>query len=119
MNVAKYEEPKADHEFIGTWHIYEMELWDEDYFNMEVQAYIEVRSDNLGNFQFGLVSGYLDGYIEVGFGKEHFVFTWEGQDEMDPMTGSGWMELKDKNEVVGLIKLHLGDRSGFSARRTR
>jgi hypothetical protein len=36
-----------------------MELWDEDYINMEVQAYIEVRSDNLGNFQFGLVSGYL------------------------------------------------------------
>jgi hypothetical protein len=94
-----------------------MELWDEGYFNMEVQAYIEVRSDNLGNFQFGLVSGYLDGYIEAGFGKEHFVFTWEGQDEMDPMTGSGWMKLKGNNEVAGLIKLHLGDRSGFSARR--
>jgi len=21
---------------VGTWHIYEMEQWDEDYFNMEV-----------------------------------------------------------------------------------
>jgi len=43
--MSKYDEPKADHEIVGTWHIYEMELWDEDYFNMDVQAYIEVRSD--------------------------------------------------------------------------
>ena len=43
-------------EFEGTWHIYEMEMWDKDYFNMEVQAYIEINERNLGNFQFGLVS---------------------------------------------------------------
>ena len=115
--MANYEKPMADHEFIGTWHIYEMEVWDEDYFNMEVQAYIKVWPNNLGGFQFGLVSGSLDGFIEVESGKERFVFTWDGQDEMDPMTGSGWMKFNGTNEVEGLIKLHLGDRSGFSARR--
>jgi hypothetical protein len=117
MNIAKYEKPPAAHAFIGTWHIYEMEVWDEDYFNMEVQAYLEIRPDNLGDFQFGLVSGYLDGYIEEEASQDRFVFTWEGQDEMDPMTGSGWMRLAGKGEVVGVIKLHLGDRSGFKARR--
>ncbi|MGA1826569.1 MAG: hypothetical protein ACMUIP_18095 [bacterium] len=50
-------------DFIGTWHIYEMEQWDEDYFNMEVQAYIDISSNNRGNFQFGLVSGEIDGKI--------------------------------------------------------
>ncbi len=60
-----------------------MSEWDEDYFNMEVQAYIEIQSNNSGNFQFGLVSGYLDGYIEQLGNKERFTFTWEGQDEMD------------------------------------
>ena len=25
MEMFNYEEPTADHEFIGTWHIYEME----------------------------------------------------------------------------------------------
>ncbi len=29
-------------EFIGLWHIFEMQAWDEDYFNMEVQAFIEI-----------------------------------------------------------------------------
>ena len=33
MNIAKYETPKADHAFIGTWHIYEMDMWGENYFN--------------------------------------------------------------------------------------
>jgi hypothetical protein len=115
--MTKHNKPEADHDFIGTWHIHEMELWEEDYFNMEVQAYVQVRPNNLGNFQFGLVSGYLDGYVEEESGTRRFVFTWEGQDEMDPMTGSGWMRPKAKDEVEGEIKLHMGDRSGFVARR--
>lgn len=117
MGVKKLELPKADHAFIGTWHIYEMSMWDEDYFNMETQAYIEIKPSNLGNFQFGLVSGYLDGYVEKSGDKERFTFTWEGQDEMDAALGSGWLELNSNDEVTGLIKLHLGDRSTFQAKR--
>jgi hypothetical protein len=40
-----------------------MELWDEDYFNMEVQAYITIEPNNRGCFQFGLVSGEINGKI--------------------------------------------------------
>ena len=43
--------------FDGVWHIKEMENWDEDYFNMEVQAYIEIDERGSGDFQFGLVTG--------------------------------------------------------------
>ena len=42
--------------FTGTWKIYEMEMWDEDYFNMEVQAYIYINENGGGDFQFGLIS---------------------------------------------------------------
>jgi hypothetical protein len=50
-------------EFTGTWHIYEMSNWDDEYFNMEVQAYIEIDEQGNGEFQFGLVHGYIDGDI--------------------------------------------------------
>jgi hypothetical protein len=103
--------------FEGTWHIYEMEMWDEDYFNMEVQAYIEINEKKLGNFQFGLVSGYLDGEVVEHGREERFEFTWEGQDENDPAIGSGWLKLSDENNLEGRIKLHLGDSSSFRARR--
>ena len=36
--------------FTGIWHIYEIEMWDEGYCNMEVQAYIEIRKGDIGNF---------------------------------------------------------------------
>ena len=63
-------------QFAGTWHIYEMEMWDEDYFNMEVQAYIKIDAKGLGNFQFGLVSGQIDGEIVKEGADERFKFTW-------------------------------------------
>ncbi len=28
--------------YTGLWHISEMEMWDEDYFNEEVQAYTRI-----------------------------------------------------------------------------
>jgi hypothetical protein len=49
--------------FEGIWHITEMENWDEDYFNMEVQAYIEIDERGSGDFQFGLVTGAIDGEL--------------------------------------------------------
>lgn len=115
--VIKLERDEARHAFVGLWHIYEMELWDENYFNMERQAYVEIRADNLGDFQFGLVTGYFNGYLEQENSRERFVFTWEGQDEMDAASGSGWMQLSSQDEAAGLINLHLGDRSKLKARR--
>jgi hypothetical protein len=117
MGVHRFELPRHEHPFIGTWHIYSMELWDESYFNMETQAFIQIRPENLGSFQFGLVSGGLDGHLEGKPPQQRFVFTWEGNDEMDPASGSGWLALKGENEMLGSIKLHLGDRSKFRARR--
>ena len=37
--------------FSGTWHISEMEMWDEDYFNMELKAYITIDEKGQGEFQ--------------------------------------------------------------------
>ena len=111
------KEPENNAAFIGTWHIYEMSGWDEDYFNMETQAYVEIEGNGSGQFQFGLVIGYLDGYIEKLANKERFAFTWEGQDEMDEASGSGWIELNGDNQAEGMINLHLGDRSAFKAKK--
>ncbi|MDJ0706882.1 MAG: UPF0158 family protein [Leptolyngbyaceae cyanobacterium MO_188.B28] len=103
--------------FEGTWHISEMEMWDEDYFNMEVQAYVTVNNRGTGDFQFGLVSGQIDGEIVKDGKTERFEFTWEGNDECDEASGAGWLRLKTADELEGRIKLHGGDSSMFAARR--
>lgn len=101
----------------GLWHITEMELWDEDYFNMEVQAYVEVNESGSGEFQFGLVHGGMDGDLSRGGATERIEFTWEGNDECDEAFGSGWLSLVDQDTLKGQIKLHHGDRSTFTAKR--
>jgi len=105
--------------FVGLWHITEMEMWDEDYFNMDVQAFIQIKENRLGYFQFGLVSGQLDGEIEKVGKEERFYFTWDGADEADPMSGGGWLQLLDQNRGEGKIKLHLGDSSLFWVKRVK
>ena len=104
-------------ELIGLWHIYDMETWDEDYFNMEVQAFIDLYSNGCGEFQFGLVSGDLNGYLEQVSDQTRFAFTWEGVDEMDETSGNGWVKLGDNNELEGFIRFHSGDDSHFNARK--
>jgi len=103
--------------FSGTWHIYEMGNWDEDYFNMEVQAYIEIDEKGAGDFQFGLVTGQIDGEVVKDQSGEKLEFTWEGGDENDEASGSGWLRLQDKNTLEGKIKFHRGDSSSFLANR--
>lgn len=103
--------------FKGMWHIYEMELWDEGYFNMEVQAYIKIGSRNLGDFHFGLVSGVIDGKVVRYPDRTRFEFTFEGDDEGDPVSGFGWITLKEKDVIEGEFRFHLGDDSTFLARR--
>jgi hypothetical protein len=103
--------------YAGTWHICEMELWDESYFNMDVQAYIRISSNGDGDFQFGLVSGAIDGEVVKHGAEERFEFTWEGSDEMDTASGSGWITLKEQSTIEGRIKFHQGDSSKFLAKR--
>jgi uncharacterized protein YndB with AHSA1/START domain len=103
--------------FEGTWHITDMENWDEEYFNMDVQAYIEIDKRGSGDFQFGLVTGQIDGEIVKDQSGEKLEFTWDGNDENDEASGSGWLKLKDKNTLEGKIKFHQGDSSLFTAER--
>ncbi len=113
------KEDEKDMSFTGTWHIYEMEQWDEDYFNMDVQAYIEIKPDNHGLFQFGLVCGDIDGRIIDYSDEKRFDFTWDGNDECDHASGSGWVIIKEIDMIEGEFRIHNGDSSTFLAKRAK
>ena len=104
---------------IGKWRITEMSTWDKEYFDMEVPAYIKIEKNFTGDFQFGLVSGQLDGRIVKRQDGKYLEFTFDGNDECDPASGSGWMKLKDDNYAEGEIKFHLGDDSTFQLRKMK
>lgn len=104
---------KEKNSLVGNWHITEMGEWDEDYFNMEVQAYITIDKIGTGDFQFGLVNGDIDGK----FKKDRLDFSFEAVDEMDVVNGRGWLELVDDRTIKGEFYIHKGDSSTFTAER--
>lgn len=111
---------KTANSFLGRWQIVSMTEWDEDYLNEEVEAYIEFSADNLGSFQFGYVQGDIDYRPTDRDGKHCVDFSWEGGDGADgtPLTGRGWAVLEG-DELNGMIFIHCGDESGFTARLAR
>jgi len=85
---------------------------------MEVQAYIQINSSMLGNFQFGLVTADIDGMLVNYADGERFEFTGEGNDENDPISGSGWLKIIDDDLLEGEFRIYRGDSSRFRARKT-
>ena len=108
----------AGSRLLGLWHIVSMDAWDEDYFNEEVQAFIEFEENGTGHFQFGYVQGYMDWRPGTRDGQPAVEWTWEGTDgaDMTEMTGRGWAKLEG-DELHGMIVIHLGDESDFVAKR--
>ena len=104
-------------QFSGKWRIVEMEVWGKDYVDMEVPGFIRIGSDGIGQFQFGLVSGDIDGRVEQCGNVPRFEFSWSGQDENDPVCGRGWAVIEDC-EMTGRIYLHLADDSAFRATKS-
>jgi hypothetical protein len=103
--------------FVGYWRIIEMEVWDRDYLDLVVPAFIEFDRDQMGQFQFGTVRGWLDCRFEERNGVSRVDFSWEGENDNDPGCGRGWAA-RQGDRLEGRLYIHRGDDSGFAASRT-
>lgn len=104
--------------FVGKWRIVEMEVWDQEYVDMEMPGYFLIGPNGIGRFQFGLVSGDIDGRVEQCANTPRFEFSWSGQEENDPVCGRGWVVIEN-GELNGRIYLHLADDSAFRAIKSK
>jgi hypothetical protein len=62
---------------VGRWRIVSMELWDQEYLDLEGPAHIVFKRGRLGSFQFGAVQGWLD-YRSAQTPDCSVEFSWEG-----------------------------------------
>ena len=103
--------------YSGKWRIIEMEMWDQDFIDLETEGHFTFDKDELGSFQFGAVQGQIDYRIEDIGGSERLEFSWEGNDENDLASGRGWVIIEG-DEINGKIYFHMGDSSWFKAKRS-
>jgi hypothetical protein len=103
-------------DYVGTWRITEMELWDQDFIDLVKPGQIIVYEDGRGSFNFGAVELDID-CTPVRSGKQSRIgFTFQGFDEGDEVSGKGWLKLHG-DVLKGEIHFHLGDKSWFKARK--
>lgn len=91
-----------------------MDLWDQEFIDLEGPGHITFAKGGNGSFHFGAVEGQLDCRLEESPDGQRVHFSFTGHDEMDPTSGRGWAALKDV-ELHGHLYFHLGDDSSFRA----
>ena len=91
-----------------------MELWDQEYVDMEEPGHITFKEDGTGQLHFGCVDAQLDWWRDKDVERVDFSFT--GFDEGDEVSGRGWVAVEAK-QLAGQLAFHQGDESAFKARK--
>ncbi len=99
---------------IGRWRIVEMDLWDQEFIDLVSPGKITFARGGRGEMHFGAVDLSLD--WRVADTKDRVDFSFEGFDEGDEVSGRGWAQATGA-KVTGNIAFHLGDESGFLAKK--
>jgi len=101
----------------GKWRITEMDVWDQDAFDLMGPAFFSFDDRLSGSFRFIAVEGWMDCRHLERNGRPFVEFTWDGNDECDPASGRGWVRLEKDGTLSGHIFIHQGEDSGFKAVR--
>ena len=106
----------------GKWRVAETPDLAHDYLALSPDPHVKLkkagRNEIDGIYEFGAQSGELDGTIEdLSDGSLRLSFTFEGEDELDPVHGYGEAALVDENTLQGYTRRHRGDTCQFVWKR--
>ena len=107
---------RRDQDIRGRWRIVESETWDQDALDLVGEAHITFGTDNMGDMELICIRAAIDYRVERCDGQHIVEFSFDGFDEMDPISGRGRGRITG-DELIGKLFIHQGDESEFLARR--
>jgi len=110
---------KEQLQILGEWRITEMDEWDKEAFDLLGPAFFQFDAHDSGEFQFIAARGQMDCRHGQRDERPLVEFSWEGNDECDPVSGRGWGILEEDGTMRGHIFIHFGDDSGWRAMRAQ
>jgi hypothetical protein len=103
-------------DFIGTWRIVEMEVWDREALDLVAPATLIIGKNRQGRIAFIAVEAHIDYHVLLRDGLPAIEFSFQGSDEGDEVTGRAWAVLEGER-LRGRLFFHMGDDSWFVAER--
>jgi len=103
--------PVDQSRLIGKWRIIQTEAWDKQHLDPRGPAYIEIDAQGRGDMAFGA----LEAAVDSGFTPNGIDFDWNGGEEGDQVSGTGWADLRDDGHLEGETAYHNGDETTFIA----
>ena len=107
---------QVDRSIRGRWRIVESEMWDQDALDLVGEAHITFGPDNIGEMNLIAIQAGIDYRVESRDGEQVVEFSFDGFEEMDPITGRGRGRIAG-DELIGKLFIHQGDDSEFRAVR--
>ncbi len=122
MNRKKDKQSPRKTDISGKWRVAEMPDLADDYLELtpdpHVTLKVRARGEIDGEYEFGAQNGTIDGRLErLTDGRVRLSFTFEGNDELDPVHGYGEATLIDENTLDGYMRYHQGDTDRFTWKR--
>jgi hypothetical protein len=99
-------------EFNGYWRIIHTDNWDQDALDLVVPAHLKF-SGRSGSLAMIAIEAGLDCRYE----RDRVDFSLSGVDEFDPIAGRGWATIDTAGKMKGMIFLHDGDETEFTAEK--
>ena len=96
---------------VGKWRIIRTESWDRRHLDLCGPAYLTIDANGRGEMAFGA----LEASIDCGFTPNGIDFDWNGGEEGDQVSGTGWADLREDGRLEGEIAYHNGDETTFIA----
>jgi hypothetical protein len=107
----------------GKWVVVELPDLVDDYLKLSDDPHVTLlcrRNKLSGEYEFGVQNGVLDGeIIEEIDGNIAIQFSFEGQDETDPVHGFGLANLTNNNTITGKMHYHMSDTCRFTWKRSK
>jgi hypothetical protein len=100
----------------GTWDVVSSPDFDDEYLAMDVVPYVRLQQKGrsvTGDYQMGLQTGQIDGRL---VSPDRVLFSFEGMDEMEEVSGAGTLTLED-DHLTFVLMYHQGDDFTFVCER--
>jgi hypothetical protein len=92
---------------VGKWQIVESATWPRAHLDLCGPAFLLIDADGTGEMAFGALTASVNSGVD---------FDWNGADEGDQVTGTGWADLRDDGWLEGEIAYDNGDDTTFIAK---